>query len=621
MRRIQVPLLFVASIVAAAGCRTRPAAGLTEFDCDPQTGVCIPGDAGSPDTGLPDAGSPAGDGSNDSNSGAVTVQIASPASPAYTNGSITIQIAFSPATAAPVSADLFDGDTKLATVSAPFAFVWDTTAAPSVSEGPHQITARATLPGGAISSDPVTIIVDRTAPTIASQSPSPGATNVLFSDPIQVVFSEAIDPATLAGAITLSTSAGTVATTALLAPDGKTVNLTLTDRRSVPLPADVTVAAKATIADLAGNQLGPVATWSWNAPLWVKLPKLSGKYPEIALGADDRPLVLSAVEQGAVGSNDFILQIARLGSARTWDTTTPSPQGPRPASLVPARAALALGADGLPVLAWPEAAGSNPSTIHVARWTGSVWDTSYGQLDAVAGAGTAGANPAVAFSPAGDLFVSWAEPNPTASAVFTSKWAGTVWDSSYGNVGVAGATEPVIRFGADGQPVLAFYASLSTSGAAQWSGTAWSPLPAYTNAIQMPSLAIDPSGVPVVTSIAGTEQYVRLMFLNSMAWVEQIPAIPTGVQPRDAQLIMPSDGHPVVAWTEVDSTTGARIVGVARHDGAEWDFAYGSLDGFVGANSDGATPRMVLDQGGSPIVTWQETDGSVQSTYVWRSNH
>ena len=56
-------------------------------------------------------------------------------------------------------------------------------------------------------------------------------------------------------------------------------------------------------------------------------------------------------------------------------------------------------------------------------------------------------------------------------------------------------------------------------------------------------------------------------------------------------------------------------------DGAEWDFAYGSLDGFVGANSDGATPRMVLDQGGSPIVTWQETDGSVQSTYVWRSNH
>jgi hypothetical protein len=137
----------------------------------------------------------------------------------------------------------------------------------------------------------------------------------------------------------------------------------------------------------------------------------------------------------------------------------------------------------------------------------------------------------------------------------------------------------------------------------------------------MPSLAIDGGGRPVVTSIAASEQYVRLLFLSSAAWVEEIPAIPTGSQPGEAELILPGDGHPVVAWTELDATTGSRVVRVARHDGAEWDFSYGSLDGFAGANSDGATPRMVLDHGGSPILTWQETDGNVQGTYVWRSNH
>ena len=100
---------------------------------------------------------------------------------------------------------------------------------------------------------------------------------------------------------------------------------------------------KATVADLAGNQVGPITPWTWNAPLWVKLPMLAGQYPSLALGTDDRPLILNAVEQDAIGSMDFILQLARLGPTRAWDTSAPSPQGARPASRVSSKAALAVG--------------------------------------------------------------------------------------------------------------------------------------------------------------------------------------------------------------------------------------------------------------------------------------
>jgi hypothetical protein len=449
-----------------------------------------------------------------------------------------------------------------------------------------------------------------------------GATNVLFADPIQMVFTEAIDPATLAGAITLSTGTGQIATSATLTPDGKTATVSLSDRHSITLPADVTVSVKATVADLAGNQLGPTTPWTWNAPLWVELPMLAGKLPDLALGPDDRPIVLDAVEQDAAGSNDFVLQLARLGSGRTWDTTTvPSPQGPRPTSRVSSRSTLTLATDGSPVIAWPESQGSAPATMHVAKWSGAAWDSSYGQLDAVSGAGTDTYNPALAFSPAGDLFLSWAEPDPSAFAIFTAKWTGSMWDTSFGDVGVLGANPPVLRFGASGEPVLAYAASGSTGGVSRWTGTSWSTLPPFSNS-SSPTLAIDATDRPVVTSTGGvSEQYLHLLFLSSSTWVEEIPAVPTGLQPGEAQLIIPADGHPVVAWTEFDSTAGARVVRVSRHTGAEWDFAYGSLDGHSGTSTDGVMPRFVLDRGGSPIVAWQETDGTFDSTYVWRSNH
>jgi hypothetical protein len=181
-----------------------------------------------------------------------------------------------------------------------------------------------------------------------------------------------------------------------------------------------------------------------------------------------------------------------------------------------------------------------------------------------------------------------------------------------------------MRFGANGLPVLSFSASSSAGQVARWTGTAWSVLPSYTNR-QVPSLALDATDRPVVLSWSGqpSEQFLRLYFWNqtSNAWVEEIPAIPTGLQPGDAELLIPPDGHPVVAWTDFDTNAGARVVRVARHDGTQWDLAYGSLDGISGTNSDGVGPRMVLDSAGSPIVAWQETDGTFQSTYVWRSNH
>lgn len=627
MPRLKLPSLCLFVLLGATGCPTKPGANLEGFDCDPTTGICVPRDGGVSDAdgqGGTGGGSGGGGGVGGGGAGGTTIQILSPSSPAYTNGSIVIQVSVVPPSAV-TDVDLFDGGSKIGTVASPFSFTWNTSAVTGVVEGPHEVTARATVSGQPIISAPITIHVDRTAPQISMRSPAAGATEVLFADPMEIVFSEAIAPASVAGSITLSRSGNPIASATVLA-DSRTVAISLSDRRNIVLPAEITVSVNPTIADLAGNQLGATASWSWSAPVWVKLQMLAGQRPELAIGPDDRLVVLNAVEQGAIGSNDFVLQLARLAPTRRWDTTAPSPQGPRPMSWVSSTAALTIGADGLPVVAWSEAQGNMPGTVHVAKWSGSAWDSSYGQLDAVAGSGTSAGLPSLGVSPSGDLFVAWAETNPTASTVFAARWQGTSWDLVYGNVGVIGAASPALTFGLDGRPVLAYGISLNDNGVSRWTGSNWSTLPTYRNYAESPTLAVDATGRPAVISRSGqsADQYLRLYFWSQSAnaWVEEtFPAVPTGLEPGDAQLIIPSDGLPVIAWTEFDTTMGARVVRVTRHTGILWDFAYGSLNGFTGTNSDGATPRIVLDRGGSPIVAWQETDGTFQSTYVWRSNH
>ena len=111
-----------------------------------------------------------------------SIAISSPSGTAYTNATVNIQVA---ATGSVDTVILLDGTAQIASISSPFSFDWSTTGLP---EGDHVIVARS----GSLKSAPVTIVVDRTAPTIIGRNPAPGADQVSSSDPIVVTFSEPI---------------------------------------------------------------------------------------------------------------------------------------------------------------------------------------------------------------------------------------------------------------------------------------------------------------------------------------------------------------------------------------------------------------------------------------------
>jgi hypothetical protein len=177
-----------------------------------------------------------------------------------------------------------------------------------------------------------------------------------------------------------------------------------------------------------------------------------------------------------------------------------------------------------------------------------------------------------------------------------------------------------LRLDGAGRPAIGWAGALSTAGVSRWSGTAWTNTPTYAN-ITSASLAIDAMDRPLVTSTSGqaSDPYLRIYTLTSGGWVEMIPAIGTTAAPSNAQMVLDRADYPVVAWTESDGL--ARNVRVARHNGSAWDLSYGLLSAVDGAGTDATAPRILLDRFDTPVVAWQETDGTRFSTYVWRSNH
>ena len=242
------------AMLLVAGCYGTP----NHCDLDP---ACLGEDAsgGAAAAGASGAGGVAGGAGTD---GGAALEITSPPSPAYTNKAIDIQVSVNGGGTGGVQ--LLKNGTPLATLTGPpYSFSWDTT---KEQEGSYQLVAQMVVGGQIAMSVPVTVVVDRTPPTIASSVPASGATNVSLTDPIAVVFSESLAPASVTGGVVrLALGSVAVNATASLGADGKTITVAVADRSSLALPGAMTETVASTITDLAGNAFAG-ATWGASVP-------------------------------------------------------------------------------------------------------------------------------------------------------------------------------------------------------------------------------------------------------------------------------------------------------------------------------------------------------------------
>lgn len=385
--------------------------------------------------------------------------------------------------------------------------VWSIAIKPT--EGSHPLTAVATGSGGlksAVSTE-VTLVVDRTAPTVNSQVPANGATGVAASDTIQVVFSEplALNSVTNSSVFLSSSAAsgGSIAEVLDLSSDGRT--LTIKYASAPIVPSTISATLSTSLTDLAGNALA-LNTWSWSLPDWLNLDAIGGQSsqmkqtypPKYDLAIDGNRNLYSAV---------YFLGLAAAGIGTL--------------SKIDGKTSTALSscgvASGVTTPPTPPVGYSGPS-ITLDQNANVVWgwiqkpgDAYVGRVDATACTvfgdkvnSTATAvkqAPVVRVNSAGEPTIAYLDVVSTVQHLFVSRYSNTTktWTlyREYSGGATTGVTEFSMALDSNGTPIIALNDGASISFAI---GTCGPVVISATDAQggAEPSVTVDKTNYPII---------------------------------------------------------------------------------------------------------------------------
>jgi hypothetical protein len=500
----------------------------------------------------------------------------------------------------------------------PFQFTWDTRPAP---DGDYVLTASAMVAGKTVASDPVTVSVDHTPPTVTDVTPTRGDASGDLSAPIKVTLSEPVLASTVSDSSVSLTAGGTaVPSTVTLAADGKSLTVTITDPKALVLPASFAATVATTITDRAGNALAPLdPAWTWTVPAWIKLPPVATEMPpRLAVDASGRPSIIYVTLETFSGNGVFNIRVARFDNG-AWDMSLGAPT----TNVDTGRYgySITLDSKGQPVLAW---AGSVPAfsgspKVYVGAWTGSGWNTQFPALDAINNTGTDPGLPSVRMDPSDRPVVAWREQTgsfPTYDA-YAARWDGSAWVrlSGTGFMGGAGFSRlldgPQLVLDAQGNPIFGWSESGVGTGVSFWTGTDWMRSQAQLGG-STPYPVLDATGAPWMT-VKSTDLHVVRWDRTMLNWPEATTALTTSSSWSGPRIALTPSGAPVVAWLD---TTGPIRIGVARWTGTAWDTKFGLFN--AGQNPpNNIVPELVVDARGKIWVAWQEGTAA----QVWSSNY
>jgi Bacterial Ig-like domain len=178
---------------------------------------------------------------------------------------------------------------------------------------------------------------------------------------------------------------------------------------------------------------------------------------------------------------------------------------------------------------------------------------------------------------------------------------------------------PKIAMDSSGNPVVA-WAEAGKINVKKWNGTSWTLL-AVTNG-GVSSMALDSNNNPIVTGseITGSAFHVYVKRWNGASW-DQLGSTyldaNTNFNPPNSSIAIDSTDSPIVSWNENDGTSSK--VYVKRWNGSAW-IPFGSTPLNIDSTKNARNPSIALNSSGFPVVTWEESDGTHFNIYVKRWN-
>ncbi|XXF78862.1 Ig-like domain-containing protein [Myxococcaceae bacterium GXIMD 01537] len=518
-----------------------------------------------------------------------------------------------------------------------YEYTWDTTQS---AEQTYSLTARAVRGGSTFTSVAKTVVVDRTAPSVAGRAPASGAANVSVHDAIRVTFSEAMKPGSVTDAAVTVTAGGTsLEKTLALSSDGKV--LTVKPSALLPVQATVTVTLGA-VTDLAGNELTAAAPWTFTVPTWLPMGGAISALPgstaaenvALKLGADGNPVIAWSEFDGATSAKYVYV---RHWTGGQWEPIGDALSGVNGSDTNAVQPSLAVDSANRPIVVWEESSGT-VTNLYGRAWNGVGWDV-LPPFPAISQAGGGRGRPSVVKTANGDVMVSasYYDGSTNNMEVFAWKKGSGGWGTIFTRPSNIGSPSfPYVIEGADGRPLMV-YSGFAEAGrgllvqkyqdTVNWSSVGGILYSRNQMSLWGATLAIDGEGNPVVAWSETTYQNDELSAgsvyaarWNGSSWVVLGGQLASAATKSDEAFVSRgADGQPWVAWSAIASME--RSIWVARWDGSSWQSVGSPLSAVSGGTTAAFKPVLALDKNGQPLVAWHESDGSTSNIYVYRYNY
>ncbi|MBA2664991.1 MAG: Ig-like domain-containing protein [Bradymonadaceae bacterium] len=558
----------------------------------------------------------------------VVIAITSPVDTVHTNATVRIEVEV--IEGSPISVSLQRNGALLATLEPPYVFDWNTLTVP---EATHTITAHAIdADGGLSESSSRTVIVDRTHPTVVSNSPLHMSDIVAVGEPIVITFSEAILAASVVhdDAIVVRADGVALSKTIVLSEQDTVITIKLDALPKLPAAMDVQIDMQH-LTDRAGNALDKTLSWQWSYPAWLiefdglQMPHGANTILGDAV-LDDDDLYLSLIHSG--GLNVLIRRSNTLYFLGSVETTNPRIH----------QARLRVAPNKHLWIARTEftTTPGSPTDVyyHVSKWDGVDW-TDFGRVFTSYNAYSS-AN--ITWLGRGHDTVAYTRHNSSEpnSYVALARWTGSAWlaqgqeiDSYDG--GNFGAT-----INADDEPVVISRMFIGNGNyeiiARRLVGSTWVAMGTRANAgadpwMIDPSIDCTPPGVCVAAwaeqSPGGSSNSIRARRWDGSAWQnlgstfrddEQPDSYPYGTRVR-----LDRQGVPYIVWWQFSQNNAFHM----RYFIARWDQTSASwqrLGKAIGLGSYNyiLEPRLVFDKDNVPFVAF--SDGAPASVSLMRLN-
>jgi hypothetical protein len=439
-------------------------------------------------------------------------------------------------------------------------------------------------------------------PMLVRTTPEPDATNVWFYAPIELVFNEPLDPATVAGSVTVSVDGSPLAASVELSTEGTTIVVVLEEPPTMAATATVEVSDR--LADLDAEEFAGVS-WDYELPLWQR--------PGSGLGSRAAKPVVAAGVDGALFAarieGDELLVDGWDGSAwqRLDGLDAPGTGDP----------ALATDAAGRPLVAWAGTADGGGQGILVRRWSGSAWQAVGELIDAPGAVGLE-----LAFGASDEPVLAFAT---AARTVRIERFTAGSWETLDDSLTLP-ANDPAsdaFGFTMDGDaPVVARFVMGSSTGLQtpsnlrverfenSWVTIGSDIVRTRSTWTLRPSLVRDPDGALYVGFDDGdtvtSNGFVRRHVANGTfaGWEPLGPALDLVL---DAEVTAPrlrvsATGQLFAAWTE--RYEGAARVYAARWDENRWTTLAQALD--LRTREAIVEAALTVDEHGNPNVLFTQ---------------